>query len=852
MDFTNKFYFTKIFHTSADFNGIQYNFTNSELEERFRKFNLEKEIKNSLILTISFCLPFVLFISLSIYINKSLIRTAYLQISGLILDLVFSHLTRCFHSDYHCFKFIKHLRFFLMYINVMINWIFPVTPLPENSIRVSYGIIIYIGFLYTFFLDYNYMIMILVPILNSISLFLSQFSRNLSETHLMPEIIINFFYFYVSFILKRHIYFHEKNFFYQYYRTENYKEYFQEMIDGFDAMIISVKKSDIMYANKSAKDYFNQRNFKENIMIKTDDSKEMTLTKEDETKLNSEMKNFFNNFFSSLVLYSSFSPSYDNGKNLSQIIEEIFYLKQTTEPGSTKIGYFHVDNQLYFEIHCRNIKFHEELVELTIYDITNITKADKITAEAKFKNNFLAKIAHEFKTPLITITSLINKVTEKRRNFNAFEDIRMNLEQIRSLSHYTLMLISDIIQYSSDDINLRLSKTKINLKEDLNFCFNILKTLIECKENKSSKIETKLKLDEDLNTLSIFTDEKRLKQIILNFISNSCKFTFSGYIKLKAKILRDINTVEISVKDSGLGIKKEDQHLIFNENTQISLDKDYNTQGSGLGLSITKNIATSLNYEIGFKSEYGKGSKFFIRIKHSGTINNRYNMKRNSINFSPIEISKSPFEIVGANKDSRSVNIKNNNIKDELSELNINLKKEQTSTVNLDIGIISNDNNINLNEYRSERDSQEENNIEIIRNEEDFYKIVVVDDHKLVRENTINLINSVLNDIDLPSFEIVEYTDGIELLNALKTDINFRIKLILIDENMEYLNGRETVNIIRKLEENKKINKYFIVSVTAYDDKETKKSILSSGVDSIICKPCTKTDLKSILNKIDL
>ena len=102
-------------------------------------------------------------------------------------------------------------------------------------------------------------------------------------------------------------------------------------------------------------------------------------------------------------------------------------------------------------------------------------------------------------------------------------------------------------------------------------------------------------------------------RIILNFISNSIKFTYSGVIKLRAKLLRDDKSVEISVKDTGFGINQVDSKTIFQDKKiNLNLEDDYNTKGSGLGLSICKALADSLGHNIGFKSEYSKGSKFFL------------------------------------------------------------------------------------------------------------------------------------------------------------------------------------------------------------------------------------------------
>jgi len=102
----------------------------------------------------------------------------------------------------------------------------------------------------------------------------------------------------------------------------------------------------------------------------------------------------------------------------------------------------------------------------------------------------------------------------------------------------------------------------------------------------------------------------------------------------------------------------------------------------------------------------------------------------------------------------------------------------------------------------------------------------------------------------IKNFEILEGADGIDLLNIIRRDVEGLIKYVFTDENMEYLNGSEAVQIIRKLEEKRKIKRYPIASITAFDDVDTKNRVINSGVNTIIPKPCTKTDLSKLLNKI--
>jgi CheY-like chemotaxis protein len=126
--------------------------------------------------------------------------------------------------------------------------------------------------------------------------------------------------------------------------------------------------------------------------------------------------------------------------------------------------------------------------------------------------------------------------------------------------------------------------------------------------------------------------------------------------------------------------------------------------------------------------------------------------------------------------------------------------------------------------------------------------LIVIDDHKLLRENTINLIKKVLISLNLTNFQILEGSDGIDLLKFVINDKENRIKYIFCDENMEYLNGSDAVRIIRDLESNNKICSYQIASITAFDDEMTKKRILKAGFNLVLDKPCTKSVISNLIS----
>ena len=129
------------------------------------------------------------------------------------------------------------------------------------------------------------------------------------------------------------------------------------------------------------------------------------------------------------------------------------------------------------------------------------------------------------------------------------------------------------------------------------------------------------------------------------------------------------------------------------------------------------------------------------------------------------------------------------------------------------------------------------------------FKIIVVDDNKFVRENTVYLLKNALNQLKLDNFLIVEGSDGIDILNFVRLDNHFKIRYIFTDESMQFLDGSEAVKLIRKFEENDKIKSYNIISLTAFDDPQTRNKILNCGLNSIMSKPATKTEIMKILIK---
>ncbi|MCM8569409.1 ATP-binding protein [Gramella jeungdoensis] len=224
------------------------------------------------------------------------------------------------------------------------------------------------------------------------------------------------------------------------------------------------------------------------------------------------------------------------------------------------------------------------------------------------REQFMAAITHDLRSPLTTVmgyTDLINKteLNEKQKHY---------LTQIRKSSEFILHLVNDLLDLSKLEAGKMLvEKISFNPKKLIEDTVN---NIIPAEKNKDVEIE--INTSPDTNA-QIQSDPFRIKQILANLISNAWKFTEKGSIIISAKlneVQQDDHILEISVKDSGIGISKEMQDNIFEEFSQEDSSIEKRFGGSGLGLAITKRLTELLKGKIKVESEPGEGSEFIISI----------------------------------------------------------------------------------------------------------------------------------------------------------------------------------------------------------------------------------------------
>ena len=223
------------------------------------------------------------------------------------------------------------------------------------------------------------------------------------------------------------------------------------------------------------------------------------------------------------------------------------------------------------------------------------------------KTDFLSSMSHEIRTPLNAIVGFGQALAKEDISGTAKEEVK----DIIMASNNLLEIVNGILDISKIEAN-NIEITNVDYSTEK--LFKDIKSLINARIG-SKIIEFKTEIDKKIPPV-LYGDSMRVKQIIINLLTNAVKYTDEGQIKLTVRSYNKNKTSRlfITVEDTGMGMTKEDLEQLFTKFQRFDMNKNASVEGTGLGMAITKGLVELMNGEIDVRSEYGKGSIFTIEI----------------------------------------------------------------------------------------------------------------------------------------------------------------------------------------------------------------------------------------------
>jgi signal transduction histidine kinase len=232
----------------------------------------------------------------------------------------------------------------------------------------------------------------------------------------------------------------------------------------------------------------------------------------------------------------------------------------------------------------------------------------QIEAASQHKSQFLASMSHELRTPLNAIIGLTEMMVTNSGRFGT-EKALEPLRRVNAAGTHLLSLINEILDLSKIEAGkLELNPEPVNL-------VRLIDEVIGTAGQLADKNKNRLIVEAQDNLGALTADSMRLKQILLNLLSNACKFTKEGEVALRVRKVADgRDWVELAVADSGIGMSAEQQAKLFQDFTQADSLTARRYGGTGLGLAISRKLARMMGGDVTVASEPGKGSLFTVRL----------------------------------------------------------------------------------------------------------------------------------------------------------------------------------------------------------------------------------------------
>ncbi len=535
----------------------------------------------------------------------------------------------------------------------------------------------------------------------------------------------------------------------------------------------------------------------------------------------------------------------------------------------------------------------------TIYSINDDTEhyrymmeleEQKQIADAanKAKSSFLANMSHEIRTPINAVLGMDEMILRE----SAEKEIRSYAKDIKLAGRTLLSLINDILDFSKiEEGRMEILPTQYELSSVINDLMNMVRSRAEKKG-----LLLELNVDTSMPHL-LYGDEIRIKQIALNLLTNAVKYTNEGRVELNVgfnKADNDHILLSVEVKDTGIGIKEEDLNKLFSPFSRIEENRNRSVEGTGLGMSIVKQLLALMDSELNVNSVYGEGSAFSFSVRQKvvewepiGDLSARFEAENyddevykelfhapdahilvvddTEVNLAVIEnlLKQTQVNIDTANSGKLAISAAASKHYDivfidhmmpdmdgieTLAQMKKEAGEEKTTYIALTANAISGAREMYLDagfsDYLSKPVSGRRLE-EMVKKYLPKEKIVtdmvpldgnnavpaVVNDSKILIVDDDEIIYTVAKEILSVSFDVIYCADGRE---AVRTAENEKPALILLDINLGKMNG---FDVLQRLKEDQATSNIPVMFITADDDREKEALGLKSGALDFIRKP---------------
>lgn len=236
-------------------------------------------------------------------------------------------------------------------------------------------------------------------------------------------------------------------------------------------------------------------------------------------------------------------------------------------------------------------------------------KRKEAKSAGKAKTDFLANMSHEIRTPMNAICGMSDLLLQTKLTDEQLDYV----STIKLSSDNLLSIINDILDFSKIEAGkMELVPQSYNLLSPLYSLQNTIDVRIG-----ERPLDFKISIKRDMPT-QLYGDEVRVQQVILNLLTNAVKYSNQGHIELIVdyeKLENDEIMLKATVKDQGIGIKKEDMPKLFEAFSQVDMERNHRIEGTGIGLTITERLVRSMGGSITLESEYGVGTTFYVSMR---------------------------------------------------------------------------------------------------------------------------------------------------------------------------------------------------------------------------------------------